>query len=78
MHVESDFKCADLNLILQIDTRCTRFSSDFQCANLVSLNCPEAAYSDVFSTQDGVWAWSAVIGALARMIFKGNGIQVEF
>jgi len=23
----------------------------------------DAAYSDVFSTQDGVWAWSAVIGA---------------
>eukprot|EP00438_Fugacium_kawagutii_P001503 Skav202549 [mRNA] locus=scaffold2011:379356:386632:- [translate_table: standard] len=36
----------------------------------------DAAYSDVFSTQDGVWAWSAIMGALAqvdksRLLYEG-------
>ena len=38
------------------------------CSGFRRKSLSEAAYSDVFSTQDGVWAWSAVLGSLASMV----------
>lgn len=38
------------------------------CTPLRGCGCAKEAYTDVFSPQDGVWAWSAILGALAMWV----------